>query len=173
MPVVTLSSKNQITVPIEMVRNLGLKGGDKLVAELIDDHIVLLPQPESWVDYFAGRLKGVWGETVEEIDQYIADLRGGREREEWREELDLIMEVKEPEAKKIVEYLRARESHAAADTVLREGVGIDAYRFQGALQALLDHGAVRKKKLEPAPRSEENEGMSAVYYLVREFTKPR
>ena len=77
MPLVTLSSKHQITLPMEMVRTLALKPGDKLVVELIDDHVVLLPQPESWTDYFSGSLKGVYGTTVEEIDRYIAEVRYG------------------------------------------------------------------------------------------------
>ena len=56
MPAVTMSSKHQITLPVEMVRSLGLKAGDKLIAELIDDRIVLLPQPASWADYIAGSM---------------------------------------------------------------------------------------------------------------------
>ena len=50
MPAITISSKNQVTLPAAMVRTLGLKAGDKLVAELIDDRIVLLPRPESWAE---------------------------------------------------------------------------------------------------------------------------
>ena len=71
MPRITLSSKNQITLPVDIVRILDLKPGDKLVAELIDDHIVLLPQPESWTDYFGESMRGVYGSTVKEIDKYI------------------------------------------------------------------------------------------------------
>ncbi len=77
MPTVTLSSKHQITLPIEVVRALGLKPGGKLVVELIDDHLVLLPQPESWAEYFKGSLKGVYGSTKEEVDRYIAEVRYG------------------------------------------------------------------------------------------------
>ncbi len=77
MATITLSSKHQVTLPVDIVRSLGLKAGDKLVAELIDDRIVLLPQPESWVDYFAGSMKGVYGSTREEIDRYIAEVRHG------------------------------------------------------------------------------------------------
>ena len=169
MTKVTISSKNQITIPAEMVRQMGLKSGDKLVIELLDDHVVLLPELESWVDYFSGRLKGVWGETTEEIDQYIADLRGDREREGWLEEFDIMMS--QPETRRIVEYLRAKESHAATDGELRENALIDADLFGDALRALLEHGAVRKKKLDPALRVGEFKGISAVYYLVREFVK--
>ncbi len=77
MATITLSSKNQVTIPVDIVRSLGLKSGDKLIAELMDDHIVLLPQPESWTDYFMGSAKGLYGSTVEEIDRYIAEVRYG------------------------------------------------------------------------------------------------
>ena len=77
MPTITLSSKHQVTLPVDIVRSLGLKAGDKLVAEFIDGHVVLLPQPESWTDYFAGSMKGVYGSTKEEIDRYIAEVRYG------------------------------------------------------------------------------------------------
>ena len=72
-----MSSKHQVTLPVEMVRSLGLKAGDKLIAELIDDRIVLLPQPASWADYMIGSLSGVYGSSKEEIDQYIAEVRYG------------------------------------------------------------------------------------------------
>ena len=77
MPTVTLSSKHQVTLPVDMVRSLGLKAGDKLVAELVDGRVVLVPQPESWADYFSGSLKGTYGSTREEIDRYIAEVRYG------------------------------------------------------------------------------------------------
>ena len=79
MPTVTISSKNQITLPAQIVRELGLRGGDKLVVELIDDRLVIVPEPESWVDYFAGSMKGVYGDTKEEVDRYIAEVRHGYE----------------------------------------------------------------------------------------------
>lgn len=74
---VTLSSKHQITLPVDLVRGLNLKPGDRLVVELIDDHLVVMAQPSSWVEYFAGSLKGVYGHTVEEVDRYIAEVRHG------------------------------------------------------------------------------------------------
>jgi AbrB family looped-hinge helix DNA binding protein len=79
MPETTLSSKNQITLPAEMVRTLGLKGGDKLAVALVDDHVVLMPKPKNWAGYWHGRLKGVYGSTVEEVDLYIAEVRAGEE----------------------------------------------------------------------------------------------
>ena len=77
MPTITVSSKNQVTLPAAMVRTLGLRAGDKLVAELIDDRIVLLPKPASWADYMIGSLEGVYGSTKEQVDRYIAEVRYG------------------------------------------------------------------------------------------------
>lgn len=77
MATVTLSGKHQITLPVELVRSLKLEPGDKLVVELVDDHLIVLPEPKSWTDYFSAGMKGVYGDTVEEIDRYVAEVRHG------------------------------------------------------------------------------------------------
>ena len=74
-----LSSKHQITLPVAMVRRLGLEPGDHLAVRVEDDRIVLRPRPRDWVEYYRGRLRGVYGSSVEEIDEYIR-----KERESWR-----------------------------------------------------------------------------------------
>jgi antitoxin ChpS len=74
-----LSSKHQITLPVEVVRRLGLEPGDRLAVRVEDDRIVLRPRPRDWVEYYRGRLRGVYGSSVEEIDEYIR-----KERESWR-----------------------------------------------------------------------------------------
>jgi len=123
MPVVTLSSKNQITLPAEMVRNLHLKGGAKLVIERIEDHIVLLPQPESWVDYFAGSLKGVWGNTKEEISRYIYEVREGLEIDSLKKQLALNPQLRKVyEATSKTEARTGREIAKRADMDLHETV---------------------------------------------------
>jgi len=76
-----LSSKNQITLPVAMVRRLGLEPGRRLILRLEGDRILLRPEPEDWVEYFHGRLKGVYGSTVEEMDEYVR-----KERASWRRE---------------------------------------------------------------------------------------
>ena len=91
---ITLSSKGQVTIPIDILRRLGLKAGDKLIAELIDNRIVLLPQPESWTDYFGGSLKGVYGSTVEEIDRYIAEVRYGWEIDALKDALSVDADLR-------------------------------------------------------------------------------
>ena len=84
--VAKLSSKHQITLPAAIVRRLGLEPGDTLAVGLEDDKIVLRPRPRDWVRYYRGRLRGVYGSSVEEIDEYVR-----KERESWRrraEQLD-------------------------------------------------------------------------------------
>ena len=79
MPTITISSKNRVTLPADIVRALDLKAGDELVAELIDDRIVLLPKPGSWAEYMIGSLEGVYGSTKEQVDAYVAEVRHGPE----------------------------------------------------------------------------------------------
>ena len=87
MPKTTISSKNQITLPARLLREIGLKPGDKLAVDVEDGCLVLHPRPKDWVSYTAGSMKGVYGETKEDIDAYIEELRG-----EWGE----LMEPLEP-----------------------------------------------------------------------------
>ena len=117
MATITLSSKNQVTLPAEMVRSLGLKPGTKIVAELIDDLIVLLPQPESWVDYFVGSMRGVYGSTKEEIDRYIAEVRHGWDIDTLRDALALDSELRA-----VYEATSFSEGRSQGDIAQRAGV---------------------------------------------------
>ena len=78
--VAKISSKNQITLPVAMVRRLGLEPGRKLMLRLEDDRIVLRPEPEDWVEYLRGSARGVYGNTREEMDAYVR-----KERASWRQ----------------------------------------------------------------------------------------
>ncbi|MBI2172098.1 MAG: AbrB/MazE/SpoVT family DNA-binding domain-containing protein [Chloroflexi bacterium] len=77
MPVVTVSSKHQITLPAEIVRAMDLKPGDKLIANALDWRIVIMKESENRLERYIGSLKGVYGSTKEEIDRYIAEVRYG------------------------------------------------------------------------------------------------
>lgn len=80
---VTLSAKHQVTLPAAMVRELGLRPGDKLSVRRRGDGLVLtrLPRtPEEWVARYRGALRGVYGETPGDIEEYIR-----KERESWEE----------------------------------------------------------------------------------------
>jgi AbrB family looped-hinge helix DNA binding protein len=76
MPRTTISSKYQITLPARLVRELGLKAGDKLAIQLGQGVLVLHPRPADWVSYTAGSLKGVYGQTKEDVDAYLREVRG-------------------------------------------------------------------------------------------------
>jgi len=76
MPKTTISSKYQITLPARLVRELGLQPGDKLAVELEEGRLILHPRPKDWVSYTAGSLKGLYGETKEDIDAYLKEVRG-------------------------------------------------------------------------------------------------
>lgn len=47
MPEATLSTKNQIVIPREARKALGLKAGDKLLVVLRGDRVILLQKPKS------------------------------------------------------------------------------------------------------------------------------
>ena len=72
----TISSKNQVTLPVAALRALRVKAGDKLTAVVKGRVLELLPHPVSWVDYYAGIAPGLYGQTDEEIDAYIRESRG-------------------------------------------------------------------------------------------------
>ena len=44
----TLSSKNQIVIPREARRALGVKAGDKLLVVVRGDTVVILPKPKAY-----------------------------------------------------------------------------------------------------------------------------
>lgn len=75
----TISSKNQITLPAQLLRELGLGAGDRLVIRREGNRLVLRPRPKDWVEYYGGSLKGLYGETKEEMDAYVGELRS-----EWQ-----------------------------------------------------------------------------------------
>jgi antitoxin component of MazEF toxin-antitoxin module len=80
--VTRLSSKNQITLPVAMVRRLGLTPGDELDLTVVGDAIRVERRPrtaQEWVDRLAGSMSHVpeW-QTDEDIDAYVR-----RERDSW------------------------------------------------------------------------------------------
>jgi len=70
---VTLSSKNQVVIPQEARKKLGVGPGARLLVLVKDDRIVFMPEPRHFVKRFSGRHKGLWGKGYLE-----------RERRAWR-----------------------------------------------------------------------------------------
>jgi AbrB family looped-hinge helix DNA binding protein len=51
----TLSSKNQIVIPLEARKALGLKPGDKLLCTVLGERVIVIKKPKS----FAAALRGL------------------------------------------------------------------------------------------------------------------
>ena len=79
----TISSKNQITLPAHLLRELGLRPGDRLAIDREGSRLILRGRPKNWVRHYAGSLSGLYGGSREEIDGHLKDLReeGARAQE--------------------------------------------------------------------------------------------
>ena len=76
----TISSKNQITLPAHLLRELGIGPGDRLAVSRDGARLVLRARPKDWVRYHAGSLAGMYGKDAGEADAYVRELR-----DEWAE----------------------------------------------------------------------------------------
>ena len=65
----TISSKNQITIPAEALRNAGLEAGERVVAHADGAGRVVLEREHDVIAEFAGALTGIY--NADELD----DLR--------------------------------------------------------------------------------------------------
>lgn len=74
-PSSTISSKGQITVPIEIRKRLGLKAGDRVEFAIMDDLTVIRPAGAAPNPFqkFVGALPSLSG--VSEINQWLGRLR--------------------------------------------------------------------------------------------------
>ena len=77
----TISSKNQITLPAHLLREIGIGPGDRLAISREGNRLVMRPRPRDWVEYHGGSLRGVYGDTPEQIEAYIRELRDESNRE--------------------------------------------------------------------------------------------
>ncbi len=72
MAVQKLSSKNQIVIPKEARRAMGVKGGDELLVVVKDNLTIVMPKPKRYVKALQGMAK----------DAYPSDYLK-RERRSW------------------------------------------------------------------------------------------
>jgi AbrB family looped-hinge helix DNA binding protein len=75
MPSVTISSKRQITIPVDIFRLLDLKEGQRLMVEVEGDRIILTPRPVNITKALGGITKGLYGSNANEVDEYINEER--------------------------------------------------------------------------------------------------
>jgi AbrB family looped-hinge helix DNA binding protein len=80
--VTTISSKNQITLPAQLLREMGLATGDRLAITRDGGRLILRARPKDWVKYHGGSLAGLYGKDAAEIDAYLEELRSNDERDE-------------------------------------------------------------------------------------------
>lgn len=74
---IKVSSKNQIAVPSEVRRKLGIKSGDRLLVDIRGDHVVLMPEPKDYSERLYGLHREIW-EGVEP-QEFVR-----QERAEWQ-----------------------------------------------------------------------------------------
>jgi bifunctional DNA-binding transcriptional regulator/antitoxin component of YhaV-PrlF toxin-antitoxin module len=80
----TITGKNQISLPAQGVRRLGWAKGDRVIVQVQGDRMILWRRPESWVDYFAGKMGDVFGDHDDTL-RYLDEVRYGcEERAEER-----------------------------------------------------------------------------------------
>ncbi len=75
---VKVSSRYQIAVPAIAREKLNIESGDRLIVDIQDGMMILLPEPENYTEHLAGLHHEIW-ERAENTD-YL-----NTEREAWEE----------------------------------------------------------------------------------------
>ena len=73
---VKVSAKYQVAVPQIARKKLNIKKGDRLLVDIQDGVIVLIPQPKRYTNYLAGLHGEIWKGV--DVQKYL-----NREREAW------------------------------------------------------------------------------------------
>lgn len=75
---VKVSRRYQISLPSRARRELNIEAGDRLLVDVQDNMIILIPRPEDYVTYMAGLHKDLWSKI--DADRYLNE-----ERQSWPE----------------------------------------------------------------------------------------
>ena len=73
---VKVSNRYQIALPSAARKQLDIQAGDRLLVDIQDGMIVLLPQPENYADKLTGLHRDIWQNT--DTTTYLE-----QEREAW------------------------------------------------------------------------------------------
>jgi AbrB family looped-hinge helix DNA binding protein len=57
---IKVSKRNQITIPAELRQVLNIHGGNRLLVDIQDGMILLIPRPESFTDMMVGLHQEIW-----------------------------------------------------------------------------------------------------------------
>ena len=71
---VKVSSKYQIAVPQMARKKLNIKQGDRLLVDVQDGVIILIPQPKKYTDYLQGLHSEIWKDI--DTQKYLNGERG-------------------------------------------------------------------------------------------------
>ena len=75
---VKVSRRYQISLPSRARRSLNIEAGDRLLVDVQDNMIILMPQPQDFVVHMAGLHKEIWQQV--DTAEYLS-----QEREAWQE----------------------------------------------------------------------------------------
>jgi AbrB family looped-hinge helix DNA binding protein len=75
---VKVSSRFQIAIPSAVRKKLDIQAGDRLLVDVQDDVIVLVPKPSDYTKQMTGFYKKIW--EKQDSDRYLND-----EREAWEQ----------------------------------------------------------------------------------------
>lgn len=67
IPSVKVSNRYQIAVPQQARKRLKIKSGDRLLVDVQDGMIILLPEPQSYTQSLAGLHREIWEKSAEYI----------------------------------------------------------------------------------------------------------
>ena len=70
---VKVSNRNQIAVPAKARRILNIKSGDRLLVDIQDGIMVLVPEPQNYTETLSGLHKEIW--EKENAQKYINEER--------------------------------------------------------------------------------------------------
>jgi len=74
--IIKVNSRNQISLPKSSLEKLNIKAGDRLLLDMQDGIMVLMPQPESYAKHLQGLNPEIWKKM--DTEKYL-----NIEREDW------------------------------------------------------------------------------------------
>lgn len=77
---ITITGKNQVSLPAQTLRDLGWQRGDRLLVAVEGDTLTLKRRPDSWTDTYAGMFSDLFG-SHEQTRAYLDEERRAWERE--------------------------------------------------------------------------------------------
>ena len=84
MPVVKIRPKGQVTIPAEILQAWHLNSSDQINVNLVNGVVMLTPvnrrEHQKSVLSYAGIARGLWGDSADDIDNFIRSERDSWER---------------------------------------------------------------------------------------------